>query len=219
MTSHEPARAPEDDIVIPAEDIAAQPFMSLGKALSIVVGTLALAGALVGALWSVLAPPVHGVVALTKSGERAHAYLGSEGDHFFVAAVMMLGMLTVVSAVAAVAVWQWRAHRGPAMVVALAIGSILGAAVATAAGTGLARLRYDAVDVATAPVSPEHRVHYFTEAPSVFFGHSPSQMATTLLMPAAVAALVYAVLTVSALRDDLGAYPPQEPPLVLPPRF
>ena len=56
---------------------------------------LAVAGALVGALWAWLAPPIHGVVALTQSGERVHDYLGNEADHFFVAAFLMLGLLTV----------------------------------------------------------------------------------------------------------------------------
>ena len=43
-------------------------------------------------------------------------------------------------------------------------------------------------------MSPEHRVHYVTEAPAVFFGHSPLQIATTILFPAAAAALVYALM-------------------------
>ncbi|EUA41469.1 hypothetical protein I553_4019 [Mycobacterium xenopi 4042] len=32
------------------------------------------------------------------------------------------------------------------------------------------RARYGVVDIAAAPLTPEHRVHYFTEAPPVFFG-------------------------------------------------
>ena len=72
-------------------------------------------------------------------------------------------------------------------------------------------MRYGVVDFDTAPVTPEHRVHYFTQAPSVFFGHTPVQMAVGVLVPAAAAALVYALLAVSTVRDDLGAYPPEEP--------
>ena len=78
------------------------------------------------------------------------------------------------------------------------------------------RARYGVVDIDAAPVTPEHRVHYFTEAPSVFFGHSPLQIAATLLVPAAAAALVYALIAVSTPRDDLGAYPPVD--FVVPPR-
>ena len=64
----------------------APPRISRRRALLITVAGLTVAGALVGALWAWLAPPIHGVVALTKSGERVKAYLGNESDHFFVAA-------------------------------------------------------------------------------------------------------------------------------------
>ena len=61
-------------------------------------------------------------------------------------------------------------------------------------------------------MSPENRVAYFTEAPPVFPGHSPFHIAVTLLLPAALAAFVYAVLVIATPRDDLGAWPPQEHP-------
>ena len=194
--------------------VVSQPRITLGSAAARVIAGLILAGAAVGALWVVLAPPVHGVVALSKTGERVHAYLGNEADHFFVAASLLLGMLTVLAAVAAVAVWQWRAHRGPVMVAALTIGSALGALAAAGVGAALARRRYGVVDVDAAPVTPDNRFHYFTEAPSVFFGHTPVQIATGVLVPAAAAAVVYALLAVAANRDDLGAYPPQESPVI-----
>jgi Protein of unknown function (DUF2567) len=197
--------------------VVAQPRTPLARAAVLVVLGVAVAGAAVGALWALVAPPAHGVVALTKSGERAHAYLGSEADHFFVAAVMMLGMLTVLAVVAAALVWQWRPHRGPVMVGALTIGMALGALAAAGVGTALARMRYGVVDFDTAPVTPEHRVHYFTQAPSVFFGHTPIQMAVGVLVPGAVAALMYALLAVSTVRDDLGGYPPEEPVRLPPP--
>jgi hypothetical protein len=184
--------------------------ISRAGAAFIVVAGLAVAGAVVGALWSWIAPPVHGVVALAKSGNRVHAYLGNEADHFFVAAFMMLGLLAVLAVISPVLSWQWRPHRGPVMVTALSIGAVLSATIATAVGAVLVRGRYDIVDVDTAPVSPENRLYYFAEAPSVFFGHAPLQMATTLLVPAATAALVYALLAVSTARDDLGAYPPMD---------
>jgi hypothetical protein len=41
----------------------------------------------------------------------------------------------------------------------------------------------------------------------VFFGQGPLQIAVTLLLPAALAALVYALLAAAAPRDDLGAWP------------
>ncbi|BBZ16789.1 DUF2567 domain-containing protein [Mycolicibacterium gadium] len=187
------------------------PRVSRGRAALIVVAGLALTGVVIGALWAAVAPAVHGVVALTKSGERVRAYLGNEADHFFVAAFLVVGMLCVMAVVAAVLVWQWRAHRGPLMVAALGLGSAAAAGVASGVGAALAHWRYGTIDVASAPISPDHRVHYVVEAPPVFFGHSPLLIALTILFPAATAALVYALIAVSIPRDDLGAWPPVEP--------
>nr|WP_090274866.1 DUF2567 domain-containing protein [Mycolicibacterium komanii]CRL67817.1 putative transmembrane protein [Mycolicibacterium komanii] len=197
-------------------DLAA-PKISRTRAMLTVVVSLAVIGALVGALWAWLAPPIHGVVALARDGDRVRAHLGNEGDHFFVAAFLLVGMLCVVAVVAATAVWQWRMHRGPAMTAALVSGCMLAAGVAAGVGALLVHLRYGTIDVAAAPVTPEHRVHYVTEAPPVFFGHSPIQAVLTILFPAAVAALVYSLAAVSTARDDLGAWPPVEVPTFVPP--
>ncbi|MBY0288237.1 MAG: DUF2567 domain-containing protein [Mycobacteriaceae bacterium] len=186
------------------------PRVSRGRAALIVVAGLAFTGVVIGALWAAVAPAVRGVVALTKSGERVRAHLGNEADHFFVAAFLVVGMLCVMAVVAAVLVWQWRAHRGPLMVAALGLGSAAAAGVASGVGAALVHWRYGTIDVASAPISPDHRVHYVIEAPPVFFGHSPLLIALTMLFPAAIAALVYALIAVSIPRDDLGAWPPVE---------
>ena len=128
------------------------------------------------------------------------AYLGNEADHFFVAGFMMVGMLCAVALIAAVLVWQWRVHRGPTMVAALAVGAAAAAGAAASVGAALVHWRYGAIDIDAAPISPEHRVHYVVEAPPVFFGHSPLQAAVTILFPAAVAALVYALIAVATAR-------------------
>lgn len=188
----------------------APPRIARRRAATTVVLGMAAAGLVVGGLWAWFAPSVHGVVALTRTGERVHTYLGNESDHFFVSAFLMLGLLWVVSVVAPVWVWQWRAHRGPLMATALSVGAVLAAAVATTVGALVVRMRYPAIDVETVPVTPDDRVYYFTQAPAVFFGQTPLQMAATLLVPAATVALVYALFTVSTVRDDLGAYPPVE---------
>jgi Protein of unknown function (DUF2567) len=198
------------DISAPAEP-AARPRVSRVRAAVIVVAALALAGGLLGALWSVLAPPIHGVVALTRDGDRIRAYLGNESDHFFTAAFMHTGLLSVMALIAAVLLWQWRAHRGPASVAALSVGGVVAAAAAAGVGAALVHLRYGTIDVAGAPVTPDHRLHYVVEAPPVFFGHSPLQIAATLLIPAGVGALTYALMTVAAERDDLGGWPPVQP--------
>ena len=186
------------------------PRVSRGAAAGIVVLGLAVTGAVLGAVWAWLAPPVHTIVALTRSGERVDAYLGKEADHLFVASAMMIGLLTMLAVVSAVLVWQWRPHRGPVIAAALWIGQVGAAAAATSAGAALAHWRYGAVDHQSIPLSQENRIHYLTEAPSVFFGHTPLQIAATLLLPAALAALVYALLVVATPRDDLGAWPAME---------
>jgi Protein of unknown function (DUF2567) len=183
------------------------PRISRRRAAITVTAGLLPVGALVGALWAWLAPPIKGAVALTHSGERLHEYLGSEADHFFVSAFLMLGLLNVVAAVAAVLAWQWRPHRGPGMVTGLCTGMVIAAGAAVGVGVLLVHLRYGTVDFAAAPVNHDHPLYYVTEAPSVFFGPSWLQGACTLLLPAATAALVYAVPVAATARDDLGGYP------------
>jgi len=180
-------------------------FSRAGAAAIIVLG-LGFAGALLGALWAWIAPSIHGVVALTRSGERVHTYLGDEADHFFEAAAMLTGLLAGLAVVAAVLVWQWRPHRGPAAVTALWIGGFVSAAAAAGVGALLVHWRYGSVVFETAPVTQEKRVYYFTEAPPVFYGHQPLQIVATLLLPAALAALVYSLLAAATPRDDLGAW-------------
>ncbi|WP_181786837.1 DUF2567 domain-containing protein [Mycobacterium shimoidei] len=186
------------------------PRVSRRRAVITVALGLLPSGVLVGGLWAWIAPAIHGVVALADDGERLHDYLGNESDHFFVAAFMMLGLLNVVAVIAPVLVWQWRHHRGPTMVAGLCLGMAGAAALAATTAALLVRLHYGAVNFDAAPVTRENRVYYFTEAPPVFFGHTPLQAACTLLAPVATAALVYAVLAAATARDDLGGYPPAE---------
>lgn len=173
-----------------------------------VIAALALCGAGLGAVWAVIAPPIHTITALTRSGEQVEAFLGKEADNLFVAGAMMVGLLAMLAVVSAVAVWQWRAHRGPLLAAALWIGQMVAAAAATGIGALLVHERYGTPDRSNLNLTPDDRVRYFTEAPPVFLGHSPFQIAVTLLLPAALAALVYALMTVATHRDDLGGWPP-----------
>jgi hypothetical protein len=174
---------------------------------AIILATLGLSatGVLVGGLWAWMAPPIHLVVAMTRSGERVHEYLGTESQHFFDVPALMLGLLTVLAVVAPVLAWQWRRLRGPGMVLGLTIGMIGAAAVASGVGAVLALLRHGALDVDKVPLLGHPAVSYVVEAPPVFFGSGPLQIATTLLWPAAVAALVYALLAAGSAHDDLGS--------------
>jgi len=208
--SGEEPRIAMSEVSLSGED----PRVSRARAALTVVVGLAAGGAVVGVLWAWLAPPIHGLVAFARSGERIRASLGSESDHWFTAAFLIIGMLGVLAVVAAVLLWQWRAHRGPVMVAVLAVGGVAAAAVAVAVGALAVRWRYGTIDVAAAPVSEDHRVHYVVEAPAVFFGHSPLQIAATLLVPAGVAALVYLLAATATARDDLDAWPPVEYPVL-----
>jgi hypothetical protein len=74
-------------------------------------------------------------------------------------------------------------------------------------GAALAHCRYGTPDHQGVALTQENRVHYFTEAPGVFPGHGPLQIAVTLLLPAALAALTYSLMAVATPRDDLGGWP------------
>jgi hypothetical protein len=169
-------------------------------------------GVLIGGLWAWIAPPIHAVVAITRAGERVHDYLGTESEHFFVAPCLMLGLLTALAVVAGVLVWQWREHRGPAMVIGLSIGMVTAAAVASATAAVLVRLSYGALNFDAVPLSGSPSVAYVVQAPPVFFSHGPLQVAATLIWPAAIAALVYALLAAADARDDLGGLPVADQP-------
>ncbi len=164
---------------------------------------MALAGIAIGGLWAWLAPPVHSAAAVTKSGKHVQQYLGSEADHYFDAAVMLAGMLVGLGVVAAVLVWQWRQQRGPAMVIALTAGGAAAAAAAAGTGAGLVRIRYGHFDIEGVPA--DHKLHYVTQAPAVFFGQTPLQVLTALLLPVAAAVLTYAMMAAASAHDDLGA--------------
>ncbi len=195
-----------DDQDLP--DLIDLPRLSHVAAGARVVGSLALVGVVVGVAWAWLAPPIQIVVALTRAGDRVRAYVGDESDLVFLGPFVMTALLFVVAVTSAVAAWQWRAHRGPLLVGALSVGALAAAGIAAGVGAALARWRHGALDVAAAPVSPAHRVFYTHEAPAVFFGHTPLQIAASIVVPAGVAALVYAICALSTKRDDLGAWPP-----------
>jgi uncharacterized protein DUF2567 len=189
----------------------AAPRISRDRAAATVIVGMAVAGMLLGALWAWIAPPIHGVIALTKSGDRVHAYLGNESDNFFISAFLLVGMVVALAVVSAVLVWQWRAHRGPVLTAALSLGAAAAFGAAAGVGALIVRARYDVIDIAGAPLSKGHHMVYVTEAPPVFFSHSGWVIATSVLFPAAMAALVYALIAVSTSRDDLGGWPPEEP--------
>jgi hypothetical protein len=195
-------------------ETAGTPRTSRARAIIVVTLGLVLTGVLVGVLWAWIAPSIHAVVAVNRAGERVHDYLGSESENFFIAPFLLLGLLNTVAVVAAVLVWLWRVHRGPGMVVGLCLGLMAAAAAAAGVGALLVRLRYGALDFDTVPLlaNADHGLTYVIEAPPVFFARTPLQALATLLSPAAVAALVYALIAAGDARDDLGADPAADRP-------
>ena len=163
-------------------------------------------------MWAWIAPPIHSVIALTKSGDRVHAYLGNESDNFFVAAFLLVGLVVALAVVSAVLVWQWRAASRSGDGRRAGVGSAVAAGAAAGVGALLVRSRYDVdrhrrrADLARASGA------LLTEAPPVFFAHSPLLIAASIMFPAAMAALVYALIAVSTSRDDLGGWPPVDQP-------
>ncbi|MDT5259936.1 MAG: hypothetical protein QOD10_5016 [Mycobacterium sp.] len=184
-------------------------------AVTAVLGA-AVAGVVIGGVWAFIAPPIRAVVAITRSGERVHDYLGTESQHFFDAPCLLLGLLTVLAVVAAVLVWQWREQRGPTMVIGLTIGMVTAAAAASATGAALVRWSYGGLNFDAVPLSGKPSVAYVIQAPPVFFSDELLSVATTLMWPAAAASLVYAVLAAADARDDLGGLPVANPPHPLP---
>lgn len=177
---------------------------SLVRFIAGTVSGLLIAGVLLGLLWVWIAPSIHGVVGRSHAGERVRDYLGNESEHFFVAPCLMLGLLSVLAVVAPVLAWQFPRRRGPQMVVTLSVGLLACSTAAIAVGAFGAHLRYGAVNIAQAQLNTDHAVWYFTAAPPVFFGHTPAQVACSLLLPVGIAALVYALLVAAAAHDDLG---------------
>lgn len=192
------------------------PRTSLVRATVIATLAAAATGAVIGGVWAWIAPPIHAVVAITRAGERVHDYLGAESQHFFDAPCLLLGLLTVLAVVGSVLAWQWRVHRGPAMVAGMSLGMLAVAVIAAGTGALLVRLGYGALHFDAVPLSGSPAIAYVREAPPVFFGRSPLHAAVTLLWPAGVAALVYAVLAAADARDDLGAGPVAGPPSARP---
>lgn len=174
------------------------------RAVLKVIAGLTVSGVVLGDLWAWIAPPIHTITGLSKAGERVDGFLGHEADNVFVASAMLIGLLSMLAVIAAVLVWQWRSQRGPRMVLALWIGMTVAGGAAAGTGAALAHWRYGPADHKGVALSPQNRVAYFTEAPPVFMGHNVFQIAVTLLLPAAIAVLVYALMVAASPRDDLG---------------
>ena len=91
---------------------------------------LAVIGLPLGALWALLAPDVH-TVALPGTGTGSPA---GEADHAFDAMAIHVLMIAAYGVIAAAVAWRRRHRRGPVMLVALVLGSLVGAWLAGRVG-------------------------------------------------------------------------------------
>ncbi|MEJ2865828.1 DUF2567 domain-containing protein [Actinomycetospora flava] len=91
---------------------------------------LAVVGLPLGALWALLAPTVH-TVALPGTGTGSPA---GEADHAFDAVAIFVLMITAFGVIAGALAWRRRHRRGPVVLVALVLGSLVGAWLAGRVG-------------------------------------------------------------------------------------
>ena len=183
-TDRASAAYPDQSAHQPPPPAPAQPWFTsrdLGPAAVIMVG-LAAAGALLGLLWQQISPRTQGFVYVPPHGiiaEENESLVASDGR--FVLLTCAAGII------AAVAAWSRRSSRGPAAVLALAAGGLLGALltdrVANATGGGHDGGTLNEV------ITLSVRVH----------------ARGLLFLEPAVALLVYAACALFSRRDDLGA--------------
>lgn len=158
------------------------------RAAAFVFAGLAVAGCVLGPVWSWWSPP-------GPLGERIPAGIIADETEAFIAADGRFAVLTVgVGVVAAVLAWFVRSARGPWLVAALGLGGLAGALLTDVVGHAVRG------GGTTVPVA----------AGIGRIAHLPLQVHATglLLFEGAVAALVYGLFVAFAASDDLGRADP-----------
>lgn len=151
-----------------------------------VLSTIGLIGVPVGWLWARLAPPQRAVVL----DDGKPAALDIETWHSFDALVIFMLLSLAAGVFVGALVWLLRERRGPVVMIAAVLGSVLAAWLATLMGASFAAGRYEitgALKVGdVVELAPELRSSW-----------------VLLAQPLAVA-LTYGVLAAWNGRDDLG---------------
>jgi hypothetical protein len=145
-----------------------------------IVATMALLGVPLGLVWQAVSPRTTGLVI--QSG----AIVPDENEAFIGTDAWFALLTAIAGLVVAIAVWTRRQWRGPVVVVALALGGVVGALVTALIGylTGGGHSTGNPGAVFTLRVSVHAR--------------------GLLLLEAAVAVLAYGLLAAFTVRDDLG---------------
>ncbi|MBB3661186.1 MULTISPECIES: DUF2567 domain-containing protein [Prauserella salsuginis group] len=152
-----------------------------------VVSFVALLGIPVGWLWSLLAPPQRMRV---MGGEAGELPLQLESWHRFDALAVFLLLGLAAGIAVGVVVWLLRERRGPVILVAAVLGSVVSAWLAMQMGLSFAGSRYAITD------PPE--VGAVVEAAPVL------ETGWAVLAQPLTTALVYGMLAIWNSRDDLG---------------
>lgn len=101
----------------------------------------ALAGAVLGVVWGLLAPPEHVLI-----GHDGAISLMNESTHRFDAIGMFAFMSLALGVLCGAVAWLWRSARGPLLVVGLVLGCLLGAWLAEEVGVSIATHRFPVGD-------------------------------------------------------------------------
>jgi Protein of unknown function (DUF2567) len=166
------------------------------RAGAVIIGILAVVGALLGILWQWWSPP-GGLGYVVAPG----AIQADETENWIAADGRFALICAVVGVLAAVVVWRLRRTRGPVVAAALGVGGLIGALLTAWVGS-LVGGGSDKGPASTLLHELPLRV----------------RMHGLLLLEAALAVLLYSVFASFAVQDDLGRPESSEtPPVETPP--
>jgi hypothetical protein len=174
-------------VVTTAPDLRTERAIQL-KAAAVLIGALAVLGAVLGPVWEAISPagPAGAVLEHGIQADETEAFIGGDGRFTIIVLVVGLG--------AGLAAWylpSFKRARGPYVALGLVIGAVAGAALTEWLGD-LVR-------------GPGNRFAC-NSATGKCIDHLPLtvHMHALLLIEATVAALVYSLFVAFAVADDLG---------------
>ncbi len=177
----EPNRAADPSRTAQPSRVAKPDRAAQLRPIAVLIIALAVVGVVLGVVWAWWSPPVPAGINLAAGLER-------QENPDFLAADARFAVLTLgVGAVAGCGAWFLRPARGPWMMLALAVGGIVGAVLTGVVGNLIGGGTDDA---------PVNQVMAHLEL--------RVQMTGSYYLEAALAVLVYSLLVAFAAADDLG---------------
>jgi uncharacterized membrane protein YeaQ/YmgE (transglycosylase-associated protein family) len=165
------------------------------RAAGLVIGALAVLGALLGLVWEAWAPPgpAGAVLAQGIQADETEAFVSGDGK--FALITLIVGLL---AGIAAFLLPPFRRARGPFVALALAVGGFIGAALTEWIGYLVRGSGNEFACVAASGRCIDH-------LPLTVHMHA------VLLVEAILAVLVYSLFVAFAVDDDLGRPDPSRP--------